>query len=510
MNWQIPQELPDLRRVGIVSLDTETRDAGLQADRGSSWPWGDGYVCGISVAWREDGEMHPIYIPLRHPDTDNFDPDRVYRWLKDLVASDLRIVTLNGIYDWGWLRTDGGMVMPPPITWRRSARSPLSLTRTSAGIASTRCANVMACPARMRRCSTRRIEAPGFASGRKKINAREHIWRMPARYVGPYAEIDAVKTLVLFETLDPIPDREGTRDAYRLEVDLLPMVLEMRLRGIRIDQDAAEQARDLLLGKRDAALAELSAQHGASVGMDEIKGRKWKEQTFDKYGIHYPRTEKGNPTFAAGKSGWMPKHQHWLPQLIATASKYDAAGTTFLEGHILNHIVGGRIHAEIHPFRSDDGGTRSLRFSYSNPPLQQMPSRDKELGPLIRNVFLPEQGEVWAKPDISQQEFRFVVHYAVEHGLPGATEAAEVYRSNPRADFHDLVAEMTGLDRERQDRQLRQDLRCGREEAGGDDRQAGVGGAGHRHPVRPQAPVCVAPLCRRAGDGGAHRPHEAL
>jgi hypothetical protein len=28
-NWQIPRELPDLRRVGIVALDTETSDAGL-------------------------------------------------------------------------------------------------------------------------------------------------------------------------------------------------------------------------------------------------------------------------------------------------------------------------------------------------------------------------------------------------------------------------------------------------------------------------------------------------
>ena len=269
-----------------------------------------------------------------------------------------------------------------------------------------------------------------------------------ARYVAPYAERDAMSTLALFEKLNPILDQEGTRAAYRLEVDLMPMVHEMRRRGIRIDQSAAEQARDLLLQKRDAALAELSAQHGALVGMDEINGRKWKEQTFDTYGIKYPRTANGSPSFAGGKAGWMVQHPHWLPRLIATANKYDAAATKFLEGHILAHIVNGRIHAEIHPFRSDEGGTRSLRFSYSNPPLQQMPARDKEMAPLIRGAFLPEEGEVWAKPDISQQEFRFVVHYAVQHRLPGAREAAEVYRSNPDADFHAMVAEMTGLDRD--------------------------------------------------------------
>ena len=74
--WQVPRELPDLRRVEIISLDTETRDAGLRADRGSSWPWRDGYVCGISVAWRDDGDIRALYIPLRHPDSDNFDPRR--------------------------------------------------------------------------------------------------------------------------------------------------------------------------------------------------------------------------------------------------------------------------------------------------------------------------------------------------------------------------------------------------------------------------------------------------
>jgi DNA polymerase I-like protein with 3'-5' exonuclease and polymerase domains len=133
---------------------------------------------------------------------------------------------------------------------------------------------------------------------------------LPARYVGPYAETDAVRTLEAYETLTPIIAREGTRDAYRLEVDLLPMVHEMRRRGIRIDQDAAEQAYDLFIGKRNSALKELSDQHGAAVSMVEIRGRKWLEKTFDGYGISYPRTAKGNPSFSSKKSGWMAEHAH--------------------------------------------------------------------------------------------------------------------------------------------------------------------------------------------------------
>ena len=77
-----------------------------------------------------------------------------------------------------------------------------------------------------------------------------------------------------------------------------------------------------------------------------------------------------------------------------------------------------------------------------------MPSRDPELGPLIRSVFLPEEGEIWCTADCSQQEFRLLVHHALLRKLPGAREAAELYRSNPDADYHAIVAAMTGLDRD--------------------------------------------------------------
>ena len=111
--WQLPAELPDLRRAGMIALDLETKDDGLLAKRGSGWPWGGGHICGLSIAYRADGEIRALYFPLRHPDTGSFDASRVFDWLKDLVASDVRIVTQNGLYDWGWLRTEADIKMPP-------------------------------------------------------------------------------------------------------------------------------------------------------------------------------------------------------------------------------------------------------------------------------------------------------------------------------------------------------------------------------------------------------------
>jgi DNA polymerase I-like protein with 3'-5' exonuclease and polymerase domains len=356
----------------------------------------------------------------------------------------VRFVTQNGLYDWGWLRTEAGIKMPPSERLEEIGALATLVDENRYSYRLNELCAWRGLPGKDETLLREAAKAAGFTIS-KKTPLQSYIWQLPARYVGPYAEADPIATLALFENLNPILDREGTRDAYRLEVDLLPMVHEMRRRGNRIDQNAAEQARDYCLQKRDAALTELSDQLGTHVSMHEIASPIWKARTFDAHHVNYLRTEKGNPSFKAGKLGWMAAHKHWLPQLIATANKYDAAGSKFLEGHILAHLIGGRIYAEINPHRSEEGGTKSFRFSYSNPPLQQMPSRDEELGPLIRRVFQPE--ELWGSVDCSQQEFRFLVHHAAIRNLPGAKEAAERYRTDPDTDFHLLVSELTGLHR---------------------------------------------------------------
>jgi DNA polymerase I-like protein with 3'-5' exonuclease and polymerase domains len=446
--WCAPTELPDLRCAGIVALDLETRDNRLFAKMGSGWPFGDGHICGVSVAWCEGETVRAEYFPIRHPDTANVDSAQLFRWLRDLIAADVRIVGQNTLYDFGWLGAEAGIAMPPAERLEEISALATLVDENRFKYGLDELCRWRGLPGKDDALLHQGIEALGLVTNkRKKIIPQSHLWQLPARYVGPYAEQDAISTLELFESLDPVLDKEATRGAYRLEVELLPMVLEMRRRGIRTDVEAAERARDHLLQRRDAVFTELSAKLGVGVSMAEIGRNKWLTETFDKHGIKYPRTAKGNPSFTAGTTGWMHTHSHWLPQLVAKADRYNKAAVDFLEGHVLRHVVNGRIHAEIHPHRSDEGGTRSLRFSYSNPPLQQMAARDEEIAPLIRGVFLPEEGTVWAKPDISQQEFRFIVHYAAKHKLARAQEAVDRYRDDADTDFHKLVAEMTGIER---------------------------------------------------------------
>jgi DNA polymerase I-like protein with 3'-5' exonuclease and polymerase domains len=361
--WCPPAELPDLRHSGIIALDIETKDEGLNAERGSAWPWSGGYICGVSIAWHADNAIRAQYFPLRHPDSENFPGENIARWLADLIAVDVRIVTQNGLYDWGWLHTEFNLRMPPAERLEEigALATLVDENRFSYGLDAL--AAWRGLPGKDTDLLRDAVKSAGWAPRRRKINVAAHIHKLPAHLVGPYAETDAVVTLALFDDLNPILDRENTRAAYRLDVDLLPMVHAMRRRGIRVDQDAAAQARDHCLQQRDRALAELSEKLECPAGMEEIASRKWLVQIFDAHDIRYPRTEKGNPSFKAGKTGWMTAHAHWLPRLIATANKYHHAGNTFLNDHILAHLIDGRIYAEINPFRSENGGTRSFRFS---------------------------------------------------------------------------------------------------------------------------------------------------
>ena len=172
----------------------------MRADLGSSWPWHGGWICGISVAWRQGGEIRAIYVPMRHPETSNFDPAQVYRWLKDHIAAGVRFITLNGGYDWGWMRTDGDILMPPPSQLEEVGALATIVDENQRRYSLDALCERHGLPGKDETLLLEGVETLGLAPSRKKVNARELIYKLPARYVGPYAEGDAVNTLLLYES----------------------------------------------------------------------------------------------------------------------------------------------------------------------------------------------------------------------------------------------------------------------------------------------------------------------
>ena len=206
--WQIPKALPDLRRVDIVALDTETNDEGLRADRGSAWPWRGGYICGISVAWRDDGDIRGNYFPLRHPDSQNFDRENVARWLKDHIAAGVKFTTQNGLYDWGWLRADLGVAMPPSDQLEEIGALATLIDENRFNYSLDALCDWRGLPGKDTALLEEAIKAAGFKIS-KKNPLQSYIWQLPARYVGPYAEADAIEHARAIREPRPRPRSRG-------------------------------------------------------------------------------------------------------------------------------------------------------------------------------------------------------------------------------------------------------------------------------------------------------------
>lgn len=443
-DWQPPAELPDWRGRELA-LDTETRDDGLAHDRGPGWATGRGYVAGVGASV---GPGESVYLPIRHPDTVNFDRDAIRSWLLDHVRAAPRrgVVMFNAHYDLGWLGTDLGVVVPDDRVADAAAAAVLTDENRLRGQYSLDAiCGWRGLPGKQRDL----IEGYAAAHG---LDPRADIHRMPARYVGPYGEGDPEATLALWRNLAPTIAAEGLGQALELELDLVPVVVAMRRRGVRIDVDRALQVQTELRRRRDEVLAELTRQLaiGRAVTMDDVQSPIWLRKMHDAAGVVYPNTAptKGHPSGQPSFSKtWMRGHEHWLPRLVDLAGKLHDAAEKFVGEYLLGFVHLGRIHADVHQYRSDDGGTRSYRFAYSSPPLQQMPMRDDEMAALIRGVFLPEAGEVWCANDYSQQEYRLIVHFAAACGMAGSERAVEAYRSDPSTDFHKYVVAITGLER---------------------------------------------------------------
>ena len=421
--WVHPEKFPDLTERKVIAIDLETKDLNLKT-LGSGAIIGKGNIIGFAVA----AENFKAYYPVAHENGTNLDSDRVRRYIQSILSSPALKVFHNAMYDVSWLRSEGYKIQGP-IADTMMAASLLDENRFSYTLGS--------------------LGMKYLHQGKNKITGENNIilppsemYKLQPNFVGPYAEQDAYLTFNLWKLFEPLLRKEGLYPSFQLEMELFWCLVDMRFLGVRVNEFDAARKKVQLEQEEKKVLYEIKKLTGQDV---EIWAARSIAKAFDQQKIKYWVTEKtGAPSFT---KGWMATRKEELPQLILKARELNKAHTTFIDA-ILKHVHNGRIHADINQLRSDQGGTVTGRFSYANPNLQQIPARNKDLGPLIRSLFIPEEGCKWAVFDYNQQEPRLVAHYAKKKKCRGIDPLIFQYlNAEKNTDFHQLVADMANIER---------------------------------------------------------------
>jgi len=424
--WNIPTEFPDLRQVDEIAIDLETKDPDLK-EKGSGSVIGNGNVIGIAVATQH----YKGYFPIAHEGGGNMDRKAVLSWFKDILESPSTKIFHNAMYDVCWIKSLGFKIngdivctmIASAITDENRFRYDLnSLSWHYLGYGKNEA-------------------ALAEAASEWGIDPKSEMYKLPSMHVGSYAERDAEVTFGLWQEMKKEIIHQDLEDIFDLETELFPCLVDMKFKGVRVDVDRAQQMKKQLVGEERDLLTAIERETNVR---PQIWAARSIAEVFDNLKIPYERTQKTSaPSFT---KNFLQEHKHPVVKLIAKAREINKAHTTFIDS-ILKYQHKGRIHADINQLRSQFGGTVTGRFSYSNPNLQQIPARNKDLGPKIRSLFIPEEGCKWGCFDYSQQEPRLVVHYAALYKLPSVYNVVDAYNENVDSDFHQTVADMAKIPR---------------------------------------------------------------
>ena len=425
VEWTPPETFPNLLNYDEIAIDLETKDPELKT-MGSGSVTGLGEIVGIAVAV----EGWSGYYPIAHGGGGNMDKDRVMKWFADVLNTPAIKIFHNAMYDVCFIRS-AGLRINGPIVDTMIAGSLVDENRFRYDLGS------------MGRDYLGRGKNEAVLKETAElwgVDPKSEMYKLPAIYVGEYAERDAEMTLELWQKMKQEIEHQDIKSIFDLETELFPCLVDMRFLGVRVNTEGAFALKNKLVEEEKECLLKVKKQTGVDV---QIWAARSIEQVFQKLALSYDRTIKTNsPSFT---KNFLQNHPHPLVKLIARAREINKAHTTFIDT-IIKHTHKGRIHAEINQLRSDSGGTVTGRFSYANPNLQQIPARNKELGPQIRSLFIPEEGMKWGVFDYSQQEPRLVVHYAALQNLYGVGDVLDAYNDS-NVDFHQIVADMAEIPR---------------------------------------------------------------
>jgi DNA polymerase-1 len=286
------------------------------------------------------------------------------------------------------------------------------------------------------------IETWALAHGIKNpMGKLDELWMTPGgrAVVEKYCLQDCIATYNLWHAQEPM--MQPVREPYELECALLPLVMQMRRNGIRIDT----VARDRLTAEIETKFydTEQDLIYNYGIDRDIIASPLKLGRALNKLDIYSPvKTATGGQSWAADVLDLL---DHPVITKVQAMKTYSALLNKYLLGGLVNCVVGDRIHSVFSSNKRDDGGTITGRFASNSPNMQNISARDekhgqKTYGQEMRSLFLPEDGCMLAAADYNSVEMKGLAHYA-------KGQQADWFRAQIAAgvDPHKMAQEMTGI-----------------------------------------------------------------
>ena len=273
-----------------------------------------------------------------------------------------------------------------------------------------------------------------------------HICKAPGDMVAPYANGDTYRTRLLFDHLMMDINKKGMLEAYRREQRLAAILNQNEADGIRVNNRKLETDLGIYEGQLAIVSERLikligpcNLDSAAELGTRLIKSGRCDEGDFR-------RTPTGKVSVAKGSIDDAVRDPE-LKQLIQYRGNLKTILTTFMRPWVeLAARNGGRLHPNFNQVRGEKYGTRTGRLSSNDPNFQNVPTEFEVIPPpdllplpYMRQYVLPDEGDILVTSDFNGQEMRIASHFA-------EGRAAEIYRNDPGADFHQAVSEIIERD----------------------------------------------------------------
>ncbi len=414
---------PDIERWEHVVYDTET--TGLQ--------WWKDRVFGVSIIPPSgDGYYFDVRVDRN-----------ALRWLQDKIPKVKQLVCHGAKFDWHMSRESGIAFPEGKVYCTMTAAALLNEHELEYGLD-----HLAKKYTDVRKDTTIYQKLADLFGGRATAHAQApNFQRAPAALIGPYAIADVVATRALYQYQQPRIEEDELGRVLALEQALLPALVRMEQRGVRVNVEEAENASKEIAKQVTLQHTALNKEAGAEINPNPSKSiHDLFKPTKDESGRWVLVDGTVAQSTDAGKASLdadcLRKMRHPCAAMILRLRKLIKTRDTFLNGHILGHHHNGIIHANYNQTRSDnDLGTGTGRLSVNDPALQQIHKRDVDIASIVRAIFISDPGSEWVCNDWHQMDFRVFAHYVKNPTL------LQAYAQDPNTDFHALAAKITGLPR---------------------------------------------------------------